>query len=98
MVRVLLIIIVIAMENVLAKKILLGISATNVQVDSMDSQVVKVLIKIMFNYFSSTFEKSPTRIDYYICESEYTRFQSKGNLQTVVIKLLTSKSADICTK
>jgi hypothetical protein len=41
MVRALSIIIAIAMENVLAKKILLGISATNVQVDSLDSPVVK---------------------------------------------------------
>merc|ERR1711935_1201616 len=41
MVRVLLIIIAIAMESVLAKKILLGKSATNVPVDFLDSQAVK---------------------------------------------------------
>lgn len=48
MMRALSIIIAIAMENVLAKKILLGISATNVQVDSTDSQVVKVLICLQY--------------------------------------------------
>ena len=47
-VKVLLIIIAIAMENVLAKKILLGIAVTNVPVDSSDSQVVKVLICLQY--------------------------------------------------
>jgi hypothetical protein len=54
MVRVLSIIIVIAMENVLAKKILLGISATNVQVDSMDFQVVKQHANVMMMVLQST--------------------------------------------
>merc|ERR1711935_1321363 len=53
-VRVLLIIIVIAMENVLAKKILLGIAATNVPVDSLDSQVVKQHANVMMMVLQST--------------------------------------------
>jgi len=42
------------MENVLVKKILLGISATNVQVDSMDSQVVKQHANVMMMVLQST--------------------------------------------
>jgi hypothetical protein len=53
-VRVLLIIIAIAMENVLAKKILLGITVTNVPVDSSDSQVVKRHVNVMMMVLQTT--------------------------------------------